>query len=218
MSTDHCLTCGGLILEPNKNYGYAGKVCYCQEAPRIRQRAGQQKQTCHERADDFGKTLMKAAIDNYQAATQHPLDTTKYPSLSEQVNSGAPGASACHDSLSEQFEKKHISPEDAALLRKVNAYNASTQPPLSDEQYVKEWRFMSSSGSDKAYITNKGVQRLIRIIDASQAREAKLMDAAKDTIARADDYADSYITRPIRDAVKALSDLERTGGGNGSKA
>lgn len=25
-----CIRCGGLIMEPNKAYGYAGPVCYCQ--------------------------------------------------------------------------------------------------------------------------------------------------------------------------------------------
>ena len=24
-----CLACGGAILEPNKNYGYTGNICYC---------------------------------------------------------------------------------------------------------------------------------------------------------------------------------------------
>lgn len=27
--SDTCLNCGGLIPEPNKAYGYAGKVCFC---------------------------------------------------------------------------------------------------------------------------------------------------------------------------------------------
>ena len=30
-----CLTCGGAILEPNKSYGYAGQICYCQVKPRV---------------------------------------------------------------------------------------------------------------------------------------------------------------------------------------
>ena len=27
--SDMCHKCGGLIMEPNKAYGYAGKVCHC---------------------------------------------------------------------------------------------------------------------------------------------------------------------------------------------
>lgn len=27
--TTHCSVCGGLIAEPNKAYGYAGKWCHC---------------------------------------------------------------------------------------------------------------------------------------------------------------------------------------------
>lgn len=34
----NCLTCGGLIMEPGKNYSYAGKVCHCFE-DRVRRRA-----------------------------------------------------------------------------------------------------------------------------------------------------------------------------------
>ncbi len=45
MKTDFCLTCSGLIPEPNKAYGYAGKVCYCVEEPRIRRRASEQHQS-----------------------------------------------------------------------------------------------------------------------------------------------------------------------------
>lgn len=28
-----CLNCGGLILEPNKAYGYSGQVCHCPIKP-----------------------------------------------------------------------------------------------------------------------------------------------------------------------------------------
>lgn len=37
----NCLTCGGLIMEPGKTYGYAGPVCHCSEGPRIRKRPTQ---------------------------------------------------------------------------------------------------------------------------------------------------------------------------------
>ena len=30
-----CLTCGGLIMEPNTSYGYAGKTCHCIVPPKI---------------------------------------------------------------------------------------------------------------------------------------------------------------------------------------
>lgn len=30
-----CATCGGLIMEPGKTYGYAGPVCHCYVPPRI---------------------------------------------------------------------------------------------------------------------------------------------------------------------------------------
>lgn len=33
--SDSCLTCGGLIMEPGKVYGYAGPVCYCIKEPKI---------------------------------------------------------------------------------------------------------------------------------------------------------------------------------------
>lgn len=26
---EHCQKCGGLIMEPGKVYGYAGKTCFC---------------------------------------------------------------------------------------------------------------------------------------------------------------------------------------------
>jgi len=26
---DNCLTCGGLIMEPGRAYGYGGQVCHC---------------------------------------------------------------------------------------------------------------------------------------------------------------------------------------------
>jgi hypothetical protein len=38
-----CMTCGGLIMEPNKAYGYAGPVCRCIPTPRYQQRSDQQQ-------------------------------------------------------------------------------------------------------------------------------------------------------------------------------
>lgn len=29
MTTNNCVQCGGLIMEPGKVYGYAGPVCHC---------------------------------------------------------------------------------------------------------------------------------------------------------------------------------------------
>ena len=31
--SDYCLNCSGLIMEPNKAYGYAGPVCLCPKNP-----------------------------------------------------------------------------------------------------------------------------------------------------------------------------------------
>lgn len=36
-----CLTCGGLIMEPNQSYGYSGPVCHCIVPPKIQRRADQ---------------------------------------------------------------------------------------------------------------------------------------------------------------------------------
>lgn len=32
-----CMTCGGLIMEPNKAYGYSGPVCNCVQQPKYQQ-------------------------------------------------------------------------------------------------------------------------------------------------------------------------------------
>lgn len=37
--SDHCLTCGGLIAEEGKAYGYAGKFCYCEVPPKTQRPA-----------------------------------------------------------------------------------------------------------------------------------------------------------------------------------
>lgn len=39
---NNCLTCGGLIPEPGKAYGYAGPICHCLVAPKIQQPMHQQ--------------------------------------------------------------------------------------------------------------------------------------------------------------------------------
>lgn len=43
--SDYCLNCSGLILEPNKLYGYAGKICYCQKPPQFCKPASQELTT-----------------------------------------------------------------------------------------------------------------------------------------------------------------------------
>lgn len=39
--SDVCLTCGGLIMEPGKSYGYAGKICHCYSSPKIQRPASE---------------------------------------------------------------------------------------------------------------------------------------------------------------------------------
>jgi len=39
--SNSCMTCGGLIMEPGKVYGYAGPVCYCNPSPKYQIPIGQ---------------------------------------------------------------------------------------------------------------------------------------------------------------------------------
>lgn len=40
--SNSCMTCGGLIMEPGKAYGYSGPVCNCIVPPKYQQPIGQQ--------------------------------------------------------------------------------------------------------------------------------------------------------------------------------
>jgi len=60
---DNCLTCGGLIMEPNTAYGYAGKVCHCYVPPKIQRPASKEMQIVTQSGCSKCKKLVCECVD-----------------------------------------------------------------------------------------------------------------------------------------------------------
>lgn len=68
------------------------------------------------------------------------------------------------------------------------------------------WKQGYERGAEDAHNQKWGCREEI---EGLKEKHRLLREAALLTIARADDYADSYITRPIRDAVAAEKDAAK---------
>lgn len=64
----NCLTCGGAILESNKNYSYGGQICYCSVPPKIQMPANKPNLlTYKEHQDNAYKELSDKLIKLQQS-------------------------------------------------------------------------------------------------------------------------------------------------------
>lgn len=72
-SSESCLNCGGLIMEPGISYGYAGKVCLCPVKPRWQRRLSDVQET---KPGDFIAAELRAKLDA-QAAELEKLQFYK---------------------------------------------------------------------------------------------------------------------------------------------
>lgn len=77
--SDNCLNCGGLIMQPNTTYGYAGKICYCPVNPKYQYQRSASKEPSSELVDVEDKYVQSVIEEVVRQTLIKKVEITSIP-------------------------------------------------------------------------------------------------------------------------------------------
>ncbi len=117
---------------------------------------------------------------------------TEMRAASEKATSGPWESDQCGDVWSTTAPKRYEEWAEAYLFRTIGT--TRTGPDPGDAKYI-------------ALANPANLKRLLDALDAAEEALREAREAMRESVARSDDYGDSFCSRPIRDALKRMDEV-----------